>query len=303
MQTKDQILENIRVLAGKIQKDKSMTGSAIDKYDSTHIWDLGDQITSYGKVTGNPQAAIAQILYYLQKKSISIQATLLKKAETARRAFPTRAEYLRLAEGISYGKLREVLTIYDPDFSKELDVSTNDLDALRISVSKMTYEEVRSRIRSIREKYDPEGENVDFDELWEEISSAIEELTEMIEQKDQSRISNFRSQMDMDFISESRKLMAALSNEQMFLKLNRQLPSRFGLDLTLSEDSLRGQIHRVLHDLAMIRNESSEKRDKLRQRIGISMIGELSTLMKAATSDEEMSRYLRGRSIIQKLQI
>ena len=48
--------------------------------------------------------------------------------------------------------------------------------------------------------------------------------------------------------------------------------------------------------------KSTEKlREKLRQRIGIYQVGEFSTLLKAVSNNKEVERYMRRRTLLEKM--
>jgi hypothetical protein len=296
-------LASIETLVLRIQKRQSKVGTAIEAYDIKHLWDLGDEIGNYASTFPSEEKAIQEILGHFSSRRVHFQPALLKNAETAKRIFPTRDAYLEFARRITYGKLREVLPIFDPDFISQQNVPESEIERLRLKLREMTYEQVRTAVRNIREKYDPSGVSIDFDRLWGDMEGAITRLQEMIASKDASSIRSYRKAYDAGFIANARRLMAALSDEATFKKLVEGLPNGFGGKIDLETIGLEGQINRTVHDLALMKAASPAKRDLLKDRVGKMVIGELSTLMKAAGSDEEMQRYERSRKIIEKLRV
>ncbi|QQG48736.1 MAG: hypothetical protein HY247_08385 [archaeon] len=293
----------IAALVPKIQKDQSKVGSAIEAYDTRHLWALGDQVGKYESLAGSEEQAISEILTHFESGLVRFQPALLKKARAARRAFQSEEEYLAYAKGVSYGKLREVLPILDSDFAQALGVPQDEFTRLRGLLPKLTYEETLAEVRKIREKYDPEGITVDYDQVWEDMEASVTVLSAAVNNRDRTGMSEFRQLFGADFITNSRRLMAALNDETGFKGITAGLSRNFGRDLDTTSPGLKGEINRVVHSLSLLRRADPKARERFRDRVGKMMIGELGTLMKAASSDEETERYLRSRKIIERLKV
>ena len=280
-----------------------MVGTAFEAYDADHLWELGEEIRTFREFAPSEENAIEEIQSLCSTRLIQFQPILLKRAESARRAFPDRAKYLQFVKGVSYGKLREALPVFDPDFVREQHVKSEDLELLRNHLANETYEEVLDEVRRIKERYDPEGVAIDYDKLWEDTKSAIQTMSGAIAENNRAAITEFRSQFSPQFITQCRMLMAAMNDETSFQKLSKDVPKRFGHAIDLAAPGLQGQIGRVVYAFSILTKGTARRREILRERLGRMMVGELSTLMKACSSDEEMQRHLRGRQAIQRLRV
>jgi len=289
-------------LIQKIQKE-SKIGTAFERYDSQHLWDLGEQLRLYSDFAADRKDIVAEIIACLETRSIKCLPLLLKNAETARRAWPIREQFLEVANDVSYGKLKAVLPIFDPDFVSQAKVSQQDLEGLGRMLARSTYEEVLEQARKLRGKYDPRGVSIDFDEFYQELYSATQKMRQLVEKQVKEGLKEFRQKFTPNFIEDSRRLMAAMRSEEMFAKLASKLPEKFGQGLDTKAENLEGHLFRVVHGLSRIRQAPAALREKLRERIGIARLGELSTLIKAASSDDELERYLRGQKLLQQLRV
>ena len=287
----------------KIQKGQAKVGSAIEAYDTKHLWALGDEVQKYAALTRSEEQAVTEILAYFESGLLRFQPALLKKALTARRAFASEEEYLKYTKGVSYGKLREALPILDPDFAQALGVPKEEFTRLRELLPRLTYEDTLAEIRKIREKYDPEGIVVDYDQIWEDMEASVSALSKVVNERDKEGMVEFRQLFDAEFVTNSRRLMAALNDEAGFRSITSGLPRNFGRALDTTSPGLMGQVNRIVHSLSLLRRAEPRTRDRFRERVGKMMIGELGTLMKAASSDEETERYLRSRKIIERLKV
>ena len=99
----------------KIQRDTKI-GTAYEKYDTKYLWQLGDKIQSYSEVARNKEDECADVLLYLNKINVRCPPVLLKNAETARRSWQNERDYLNDVKDASYGKLKAIFPVLDPDF-------------------------------------------------------------------------------------------------------------------------------------------------------------------------------------------
>ena len=301
-QSKEQILKHIAELVQKIQKDEKI-GTAYEKYDTQYLWELGDTILQYRSFAADKEDTAAEIMQYLQSHSVRCVPVLLKNAETARRAWATGQEYLRHAEDVSYGKLKAALPIFDPDFVSQAKVEKGDLDSLAKALRGSTYEQVLEHVRKLREKHDPRCIIVDFDELYSDLYAATERFAQIALEHDNDSISAHRARYSAKFIEDTRRLIAGMKNEDMFQKLSRSIPSKFMETLDTPEPKSDREFLRAIQSLLQIHHGKAASREMLRQRVGIARLGELSTLLKALSSDEELERYLRGKSLLEKIRV
>ena len=212
---------------------------------------------------------------------------LLKNAETITKVWPKREKYLADTKDAPYGKLRDALTILNPDFVNQHKVSNNDQRELIIRLSKFTFEKFRAYVKQLRLRYDPLGETVDFDELFNDIFETTSQLKEIIEKNDVTALKFFRSKFDAPHVENTRKLIASMKSEEMLKKLRPDICDDNQLFSTLEKCNLALSFQNVTRDLLLLFRSSESRRDALRQRIGTSELGKLSTLLKATSNQRE----------------
>jgi len=301
-QSKEQILKYIAELVQKIQKDEKI-GTAYEKYNTQYLWELGDSILQYRSFAEDKEDTVGEIMRYLQSRSVRCVPVLLKNAETARSAWATGQDYLKAAKDVSYGKLKAALPIFDPDFVSHARAEKQDLDSLAGILRDSTYEQVLEHVRKLREKYDPRCISVDFDELYSDLYAATERLEEIALKRDSDAISAYRSRYSPKFIEYTRRLIAEMKNEDMFQKLRRSIPAEFKKTLDVQETGFDHEFLRVIQSLLQIHRGAPASRERLRQKVGIARLGELSTLLKALSSNDELERYLRGKRLLERIRV
>mgnify|MGYP001040348251 CR=1 FL=1 len=301
-QSKEQILKHIAELVQKIQKDEKI-GTAYEKYNTQYLWELGDSILQYRSFAEDKEDTAGEIMQYLQSRSVRCVPVLLKNAETARRAWATSQDYLRAARDVSYGKLKAALPIFDLDFVSHARVEKGDLDCLAEILRGSTYEQVLEHIRRLRQKYDSRCISVNFDELYSDLYAVTESLAHIAVNRDSDAIRAHRGKYSPKFIEDTRRLIAEMKNEDMFQKLSKSIPRKFRETLDTREPNFDSEFLRMIHSLLRIHQGTPASRETLRQRVGIARLGELSTLLKALSSDEELERYLRGKKLLEKIRV
>ncbi len=300
--SKSHIIDYISKIIRKIQSDEKV-GSAIERYNTEHLWELGNLILQYHPIAADKEDITGEIMRHLHDSSIRCGSLLLRNAETARRTWSSSEEYQGIAEGVSYGKLKAVLPLFDPDFILEADVKKEDLEGLMRSLRDLTYEQVLDEVRRFRAKHDSTGASMDFDELYSDLYEATETLANIVNQKDFDTMRSIRSKYAPDFLVEIRRLIAAMKNEKVFQEQDKILPKRIGKGMNESTSDFDGELSRIVHKLSLVRQATPELRDRLRKRVGISRLGEFSTLLKAISTDEELRRYLRGKRIFEQIRL
>ena len=295
------ILDDMATLILKIQKDEKI-GTALEKYDTEYLWQLGDRILQYKSLSSSRNDTTGEIIRHLENQSIRCLPLLLKNAETARRVWKRNEDYLRIAKGVSYGKLKAALPIFDSDFASHR-VERGDLDVLANVLRDSTYEQVLQHVRKLREKYDPRGIAIDFDELYSELYSVNERLVQIANNMNEDAIKAYRERYSSDFIEDTRRLIASMKNEEVFQRLGKSIPKKFVHLLDISAPNFDGEFARVVTALSRIRQATPSLRERLRKRVGIASLGELSTLLKALSNDEELRRYLRGARLLEQIRV
>ena len=299
MRPENNVITSIADLIRKIQTDEKK-GTAFERYNSHYLWDLGQRVREYEQKTRRGEDAVAEIIGKLRLLGIKCQPVLLKNAETITKVWEDKYVYDRDTSDVPYGKLRDVLTILNPDFSIQHNLSINDRQLLIQNLSQTTFEEFRALVKDLRLKYDPLGESVDFDELFSDIYNATAMLEDMILAKNLSRLSEFRENFDSRSIDLLRKQIASIKDEKTFSKLGGEISNSNTLSTTC-KDAIAEYLLRISKNLGLLTRSSVSRRNQLRSSMGTSALGKLSTLLKAASSDDEMERYFRSREVLEKL--
>jgi len=296
------ILGRIAELVTRIQRETKI-GTAFEKYDTKYLWKLGEEIRSYSEVAKNKEDAVAEILSYLSEKNIRCTPVLLKNAETARRSWASENNYLRDVNDASYGKLKAILPVLDPDFVFQTKLSEVERKGLLNELNKATYEEVLMRVREIRQIYDPSSLTVDLDQFYSDLHSINSYLESAVTKQDREILNIIRSRYRLQLINDVRMLLATLRSEEAFQKLDKTAPREIKAIPNSADkgDDFNAWFSSIVRGLITLRRGTAFSREKVRQRIGVSKLGELSTLLKAASSDEELQRYRRGRELLEKI--
>jgi len=293
------VLNNIAELIAKIQRDTKI-GTAYEKYDTKYLWKLGEEIHSYSKIAMNKEDAVSEILSYLNERNIRSTPVLLKNAETARRSWHSESNFLRDLRDASYGKLKAILPILDPDFVSQTKLPISERKNLLSRLDTATYEEILTRVRKIRGTYDPASLSIDLDQFYSDLHSMSSYLESAVIQRDRTVLAFIRSRYSARLVNDVRMLLAALRSEETFHKLEKTLPREIK-----GFHEIGGDIDTcflgIIKVLTTLRRGTPYSRERVRRRIGVSKLGELSTLLKAASDDGEMERYIRGRELLEKI--
>jgi len=300
LDTKEQILSQIAKLLTKIQKETKI-GTAYEKYDTRYLWSLGDEIHLYFKVAKNKEDIIEEILIYLNESGLSCTPVLLKNAETARRRWKNESDYLRDVNGASYGKLKAILPIIDPDFSSQVAFPDQEIKALLSALNTDTYEEVLEKVRRLRRIYDTANLSMDIDQFYSDLHSMNSYLEKAVTEHDTKTLDYVRTRYPSKLINNIRMLIASLQSEEALQRIGPSLPKIEKTPEDLMEIEIDVWFSNIINVLVTLKRGSLSSRERVRHQIGISKLGELSTLLKAASSDEELSRYRRGQELLEKI--
>jgi len=294
-------IDSIASLLDQIQKDEKI-GTAYERYESQFLWDLGHKIREYARIVGQNSDVVGEIMNRLQARSIRCQPVMLKNAETVTRVWPEREQYIADTKDAPYGKLRDALKILDPDFMAQHKVSQQDRKDLIDRLSSSTFEEFRSYVKKIRSKYDPLGETVDFDEMFNDVYETTAQLREIVENKNTNTtvLDEFRARFDTSYIENTRRLIAAMKSEDMWRKLRGEISEDHKSVNDFDSNTLETCLLKVTQNLVLLFGSSESRRDALRCRIGTSELGKLSTLLKAAANEIDRQRYLRSRQMLER---
>ena len=283
----------------KIQRDTKI-GTAFEKYDTRSLWKLGDKIQSYSEVARNKEDAVAEVLLYLNELNFRCPPVLLKNAETARRSWQNEKDYLNDVKDVSYGKLKAVLPVIDPDFVFQTRLPDTERKSLLKNLNQITYKDVLAKVRILRQVCDPSSISVDLDQFYSDLHYMNSYLESAILRKDAETLEFFRSRYSQSLINDVRMLLATVRSEETFKKLEKTLPKGIS-GIPSNENEVDRWFSDIAQVLVTLRRGTPISRERTRQRIGVSKLGELSTLLKAASSDEELERYKRAQGLLEKI--
>jgi hypothetical protein len=286
-------------LVKKIQRDTKI-GTAYEKYDTNYLWQLGDRIQSYSEAARNKDDCAADILLYLNKTDVKCPPVLLKNAETARRTWQKGSDYLNDVKDASYGKLKAIFPVLDPDFISQTSIPEVERKKLLENLNEITYKEVLARVKELRHVYDPASLSIDLDQFYSNLHSINSYLELVIKKPDTAALSSFRSRYSPHLINDVRMLIATMRSEETFIKLEKYLPKEIRM-IPSSDNQFETWFSDIVRDLIALRRGTPNSRERIRKRIGVSKLGELITLLKAASSDEELKRYIRGRELLERI--
>lgn len=267
LDNKQNILEHIAQLVAGIEKD-SKIGTAYEKYDTRHLWKLGKEIQLYSDMSENKDDIVSGILIYLNSKNIRCTPVLLKNAETARRSWQNEADYLRNIKGASYGKLKAILPVVDPDFISQMRIPSHEIKNLLTTLNRATYEEILERVRRIRQIYDQANLSVDIDEFYSDLHSINHYLESAVTKKDYNLINYIRSRYSQKIITDVRIVLAAMRNEDSLQKLLKTSCLEIKNIADDGEDFALW-FSNIVKVLTILRHGTPELRERIRRRIGV----------------------------------
>src|SRR5208283_325418 len=214
----------------------------------------------YARVVGQENDVVGEIITLLRARNTRCQPVMLKNAETITRVWPKREKYIIDTNAVPYGKLRDALTILDPDFVAQHKVSQKDLTEIIKCLSTLTFEKFRAYVKRIRSKYDPLGESVDFDEMFDDIYEATTQLKELVESKNSYALDGFRAKFEQSYIENTRKIISSMKSEEMLGKLRSNIINKRETVLNSESDKLETYIVRVTQNLLLLYASSESRR-------------------------------------------
>lgn len=261
---------------------------------------MGDKLKAFSEVSRNKDDSVADVLVYLNSINVKCPPVLLKNAETARRAWQKEDDYLNDIEDASYGKLKAILPVLDPDFVFQTNIPISERKKLLKDINEITYKEVLARVKELREVYDPASLSIDLDQFYSDLHSINCQLELAIVNHDLVLLQSFRSRYSSSLINDIRMLIATTRSEETFKKLEKSLPKELR-GIPSSTDDFETSLSDIARVLITLRRGTPSSRERVRKRIGVSKLGELSTLLKAALNDAELDRYIRGKQLLERI--
>lgn len=154
-----------------------------------------------------------------------------------------------------------------------------------------------TRYRSFFEKEDEYLNEID--EIWSLSYSTNAFLEDTINNNDDLFIMNFRNNFNNN-LNDIRLLFSMIKNEKVFIKYQKKynFSNSYKTDDSIEfEDNL----NKLVIELMKIGDSNQKDRRLMRKSIPLSWIGQISTKMKAISSDQELNQYFTNKSILDKV--
>jgi len=297
MTDEKQLLNSIVELAAKVAQ-KHKTGSAIETYEIDLLWDLGNLLQAYqnGRSTDVIFGSIKNELR-IQRRKFDIR--LYRGALAIFSYWQNKQDYLRVIKSLnSWGKLREVVPLLEVVLRSEAKINRQDISALIDGANSKTYEEVRELAKKLRLKGDPIFENlgIDIHELEDTLYGVSENLRLRLEENNAEFTNSFRKDFN-EYILSIRKCLSVFQNEDTYQTYKKDIQDfAKQAPITASTDELK-TLSKLVFDIAKLAiSEAARKR--AREEIGQKPFGDLSTYLKALSSEDNRKRFLKNQEIL-----
>ena len=275
------------------------TGSAIDRYDVALLWDLGEALDSSGDHKPMSRTAEASVLDQLEAAGFEVGPTLIRNAQRVRRYWVRREEFLPVAASIgSYGKLKEILVLFDP----KVRIPPQELERLKAKAKDSTYVDTLAFASGLKRRYIKGLDDglPDTDALGEAVHGALGLLKGVVSRTDEKALNALREALGAEASRILRLAISALQNPDVAAKYHLQLQR----DALPSPDAVEMVGHHelaaVIRMLEPIRRGDPRLFPRIADEVGRPYLGELATLLKASESPAEARRYLKNQEVLRK---
>jgi hypothetical protein len=273
----------------------SRTGTAIDAYEVAPLWELGQSILDSGR---SDDALWPVVEFHLSAQGISLKPTLLRNAARVRRFWPAKEEFERTAKVLSYGKLKDVIQIFDP----RANVPRAELEEFLLEVGDKTYKETLAAAKRIKARYirPLHGTEIDTDAVTDAVWLATTELSVVVERNDDVGLTRLREAIPAGQSRDLRLLLSALQNPAVREKHEAEVRRLMLPSPERLADAGFGALAEAVKTLASLRNADPASLDEVRSEAGLSFLGDLATILRAAESTDERNRFIRNRAVLQR---
>jgi hypothetical protein len=273
----------------------SRTGTAIDAYEVAPLWELGQSILDSGRSEDELWPVVE---FHLSAQGISLKPTLLRNAARVRRFWPTKEEFDPVAKVLSYGKLKDVIQIFDP----RANVPRATLDGFLLEVGDKTYKETLAAARRIKARYirPLHGTEIDTDAVTDAVWSATSELSAVVDRNDEAELERLRGVIPACQSRDLRLLLSALQNPAVREKHEAELRRVVLPPPERVAKAGFGALAEAVRTLSSLRNADPASLAEVRTEAGLSFLGELATILRATESTDERNRFIRNRAVLQR---
>ncbi len=278
---------------------KEKTGSALEAHEIKLIWDLGDLLHVY--CNSRPFHIVLDVIKkeWTATKRGKFDSRLYRGALTVRNYWADKEDYLITIKSLnSWGKLREVIPLLDLVLTGEK-ITRQDIDELVHQARNRTYPELRDLVKILRLKGDPVFEELGIDiyELEKELYEVNADLINRLEKNDQEFYAAFRTTFDENKILAVRKCLSGLQNDEVYLKYKTDIKEFSKQTMTDTLNPELTSLSKLIGEIVRL-TVSEAGRKKIREEVGIRLFGDLSTYLKALSSDENRDRFLKNQEVL-----
>lgn len=278
---------------------KKVTGSAYNAYNIEGLWDLGESLRQYepGLQRNLKLAKLERLWDKTQKEEFDTR--FYRAAITARNYFEKRDGYVALIKSINtWGKLREVYPLLERVGKTDSQLNEYDIENLIRNAKNATYEEVRTLAKQLRLKGDPifQELGIDTHDMQKMLMSSCREMREKLEAGDEEFYTKFRQDFNADRLLAIRTCLSGIQNTQVYEKYSDKI-RRASQVVHVAKNPDIADLVTLCSNITKLA-ASERGRTESSAEIGSNLFAELSTLMKAMSSGEERTRYLRNQETL-----
>jgi hypothetical protein len=202
---------------------------------------------------------------------------------------------------LSFGQLREVVEILDRQ--NPLSISSFDLEAFTAKMhDPITYEDVRKICMELKAKYLGEIPSIDSADVRDVFDAVEFRVINLIQDPETGHRQIWRQEAGIGAIEAVRHVLMLLSREEVLEKVTTTRPRivrALSTDLHSSDSDLDTLYHFLLEFLKSGKNARSH----IRKAITPLEMGQLQTMMKALTSEENHAAYSRTENLFSELNL
>ena len=201
----------------------------------------------------------------------------------------------------SFGQLREVVEILD--VQNPLSISREDLDTFTNKMrSPITYEDVRRICMELKTKYLGQVPTVDTADVRDVFDDVEVQVIGLLEGHGSDLRQKWRQEAGLQAIEALRRVLMLLPREEVFESVKKTKPKVLG---ALSRDihSSNPDIDALYHFLLDFLYSGRNARDHIRKAITPLEMGQLQTMMKALTTEENYASYTKTQDLFNDINI
>lgn len=301
---KNQDFNNVVDLFLERFSDDQETSSKNKSLDT--IWDLGNLIKREIDKGMSLEEIISFVEPQISTKTDLKKNTIFRNLRVSYKVvkyFPRKQEWLQITPRIgNFKKLKLLESLLDADYRKEKGIPDIEFNDLMDCIKDLTGEQLGQITKKLIGKYVKTYSDIDIEIIWLNCYSINIILKEVIDKNDSKFIKNFRDIYKLTKINDVRLFLSMIKNEKVFEKHKSRFKS-FNFIGEVHNTQLADfneNLSQLLQELMKTEKSNMEQREKMRSKIPISWLGQISTRLNALSEDKELERYRLNESILNK---